>query len=150
MIFAFPVSAMAQAMENTSTDSHEPIPYQLLIRLLKPFPGSGAVPQLQFGSAEAAELPANLPTPQGTLQWSLLAPPESFTFLFEIPQPRSQAEATYLKHMQAAGWQPQLMESPAPTAGTEPSRDGTVSVPIVVYGDSTPPESELFIELIKA
>ena len=105
LISTLPIPAMAQSEDNSDS-----VPYRLLIPLLQPVPLLGEVTQLRVG-AEMPELPIDLPTPQsGVLQWSLINRPQHFTLLFEVAQERSQTEATYLEHLQAAGWRPWSIE----------------------------------------
>lgn len=137
-IFTLPIPAMAQ-----SEDNRDSVPYRLLVPLLQPLPLPGEAAQLQVG-AELPALPIDLPTPQaGVLQWSLINRPQYFTLVFEVPQGRSQSEATYLEQLQASGWRPWSIEQlypesslPSDEFDTQPSsaqpNDVERSAPIVL------------------
>ena len=167
LISTLPIPAMAEA-----TDNSDSVPYRLLLPLLQTFSPPGQATQLLVG-AELPELPIDLPTPQsGILKWSLinhpLTPqsevlqcslfdqPQSFNLLFEIPQSRSQAEATYLAQLQASGWKtssPEQLPSELASDPSVPEYTSVVSsVTRVVIGyhdykaDSPLPEPIVFYE----
>ena len=142
LLSTLPVPGIAQSEENGDS-----IPYRLLIPLIQPFPPPGEPAQLQVGP-ELPELPIDLPTPQsGVLQWSLINRPQYFTFLYEVAQSRSQAEATYLEQLQTLGWRPYSRPEFATSVSSESGSVGSIRITAVLgsYDGLDAPQSEPLI-----